>query len=325
MSDTVTPEIVEVAEVTVIEPETETETEPGTQLSIIVNPGSIIENIDAYRQNAIAIAEGYEGMSLADVDIKTMKSARAFCNSQAKFLNEQRLYYEKAYMAPFMEFKTKANKACSILTTAADKLGVQIKEAEEWGRNDRRQLFKSFYEDIVLGSDVPTLLDAVPFERILRDEWLNKSYKKNPETEIVEIFKRIREGWESLKKLNLEYAEQAEIVFFRTLDLAEAIMENDRYVQEAERIARMKAEREEARRAAMPEPEPVPEPAPTPAAVAPAPTPSVPTDTAAPKQATAEPVFGWTIHIECTYTQAQDVAKALSNLGLKGHIEKVKE
>lgn len=111
-------------------------------------------------------------------------------------------------------------------------MGGLIKEAEEWGRNDRRQLFEKYYTD-----NYGLLVEVVPFERILDDKWLNKTYKVDPTKEIDEIANKVADAWASLKNLNLANYEQAEVVFFRTLDLGMAVAENDRLEADKARIA----------------------------------------------------------------------------------------
>lgn len=60
--------------------------------------------------------------------------------------------------------------------------------------------------------------------------------------ELEEKVDKVAADWETLKRLNLEFFEQAEIQFFNTLDLGQATAYADKLAEDARKIEAMKAE-----------------------------------------------------------------------------------
>jgi hypothetical protein len=245
-------------------------------LSVTVTPGQVVENFDAYKAAAIAKAEAFKGCDLSALPLKQVKDYRAYLNSEAKLINDQRLSWERVYMEPFADYKRKSAELVAILKKAADELGQRVKEADEQWRQQRHAELEGYYLD-----RYGLLAEVVPFGRILDERWLNRTQKHPPEDAIDAAAMRAAADWEALKGLGLANHEQAELAFFRTLDIGQAVAEDKRITDEADKLAAFKAEvarREEAaaERARLEaladpetgelpdEPEPVPEPTPAP-------------------------------------------------------------
>jgi len=309
----------EILEAEIIEPEQQGTT--GVELSVVVNIGSIVENFDAYKQAVLALIEPYKDSDLSTLSISEAKNARAFLNSKSKFINEQRLAHERLFMEPFMGYKAKANELKKMIDTEAERLGEIIKKAEEWGRNDRRQLFEKYYV-----SNYPLLAEVVPFSQILNEKWLNKTHTSNPEREIDDIAEKAASDWASLKKLNLSNYDQAEAVFFRTLDLGKAIAENDRLVADLERIAKMKQQIAERQKEAETTAQDAPESSVVPNRIQQTP---VRAENAA--QGTVVPPKAWysirvdTKDIFCTIDEARDIARRVDALGFDVYLRRKEE
>ncbi len=217
----------EVLEATIIE--------PNVALSVTVHPGELIDNFDIYKESALRKVEPFRDIDLSTVSVKEAKNIRAWLNSEAKNLESTRLSYERQYMAPFDVYKGKVKELSTIFNTEADRLGTVIKEAEEWSKTDRRNRYQAFYEDAC-----QMIVGIVPFEKILDEKWLLKSYNGNPEDEILKLAQKIKSDWDTLRSLKLH--EQAEVIFFDTLDLGQAIAENARLVEKADAIKALKVD-----------------------------------------------------------------------------------
>lgn len=205
-------------------------------LSVVVTPGNVVENFDKFKAAALEKVEVYKGADLSTLSVKEAKSARAYLNAEAKRIDDDRKHWERIYNEPFVIYKNRATELVKIFKEEADRLGKLINEAEEFGRNDRLNLYEAYYN-----SNYDLLAEVVPFSKILNDRWLNKTYKEDPTNEIDKIANTVAANWESLKRLNLDNAEQAELVFFKTLDLSEAIAENDRITAERVKLEKVKA------------------------------------------------------------------------------------
>jgi hypothetical protein len=152
----------------------------------------------------------------------------------------------------------------NIYKDAASKYGDVIKVKEDALRAEKRAHGAEFYYDLA-----PVLANALPYERIAKDEWHNKTFKpKNHEDEIIKEVQRITGDIKAIEDSCGEWADQCKVIYMRTLDLSEAMAEKTRLKEIAERTRRMdeeraaiKAEQEAAAQAPAPAPEAPEQPA----------------------------------------------------------------
>lgn len=116
---------------------------------------------------------------------------------------------------------------------AAFKAGRQAKEDEI--RAERYAQLQEVYQDAML----PELVEAVPMSRFIEQGKVSvaKSWSLDSESsKLLEKVAQVAGGYTALHKLDLENQEAAEVAFFRTLSIKDAINENDRITEEKKRI-----------------------------------------------------------------------------------------
>lgn len=209
--------------------------------------------------------EPYQGMddeAIRAMDASEAKICRADLNKIIKEVDDERKAIKRAYNAPLAEFEAKVNDLLQPAKAAQLKLKSYIDQHTEMEREYRRQELEASYQDFA-----PALVPVVPFDRILEinPKWLNKSYSSvKAIDEMFGAVDKIAKDWEVLKRQAslMKFYEEAEAVFFRTLDLNAAIAHNDMRENEAERIQQLKDEVDANRQAEMPVIEQVVEPEP---------------------------------------------------------------
>ena len=261
-------------------------------------PGGAIEaNFEAIKARVAEIVAVFDGVVVTPEYLPQAKKDRAYLNGLSKSLNQKRLDMKKRYMEPVVAFESKVAEVDAPIREASAILDAQIKALEEQEKVEKRSYLVAHYEEYA-----GALVDIVPFERIEDPKWTNKTCDlKAAFGEIEAIVEKIAADDAALDGLKLEYHKDAKVEYFETLDMARAIARNNQLVADAERVARLEAQKAENLAARAPEPA-APEPKPV-AAVE-----------------TVE-VREWLISFSGTREQRDAVIAALKDLGLHGTVK----
>lgn len=202
---------------------------------------------------------------LAERPYDEVKRLASSLSQQIKQADEARKQFkrewqkpQKAVEAAFKEALEPMNGLLALYKSEQAKREAQI-------RQERYELLCGFYEQ-----DAPMLAELVPIERfgIIRDKIsVAKSYSAvAEEAKLHAKLVKALNAWDVLRENELEFADEAEAEFFRTLDLNAALALNARRKAEQEKIEQLHAELGVALEPA-PEPQPVPveQPEPEPA------------------------------------------------------------
>lgn len=192
-----------------------------------------------------SMMEPYRDMddeAIAKMDVKEAKACHADLNRIIKEVDDERKLIKAEYERPLKEFEAEVANLLTPAKGAKLKLKEYIDAHTEKEREFIRQGLERTYEDFA-----PILVPVVPFERILEinPKWLNKSYgAAKAATELEDAVEKIAKDWEVLKRARslMRFYDEAEAVFFRTLDINEAMRHNDEREEEQRRIDEMKAE-----------------------------------------------------------------------------------
>lgn len=199
--------------------------------------------------------EPYEGMdddAIAQMDVKEAKACHADLGRIIAEVEAERKAIKKAYNEPLERFEAAVKELLGPATEAKARIKGYIDRQEAVRRQLKADSLRAAYEEYA-----PALVPVVPFERILDPRWLNKTVSQpKAEEAMCDAVGRIAKDWELLKKMRpqLEFYDEDEAVFFRTLDLAEATAHDDMRKAERERIEAMRADVEEYRAEAAAEP-----------------------------------------------------------------------
>lgn len=200
----------------------------------------------------------YEQAIYAPEQMAAAKADRAALNRLKKALNDERLSQERAYMAPFNQFKAQVGELIRIIDAPVAAIDKQVKAFEERKREEKRAQIEAYFTE----SAFP---EGVTLDRVLDPRWLNASVTmKTIQDEIDARRKQIDTDLAVIRALP-EYAFEAEETYLASLDLAKAVSEAHRRADEAKRRAeweaelRRKTEQEPAGKAEVPAPEAMPE------------------------------------------------------------------
>ena len=252
----------------------------GQDLSVHAMPGQISANFDALESRVDAILKDYEGWQpSAD-------------NEQ---IDERRKAVKNEYLRPLNAFEGRSNAIRDKIKSAVARIQAVEKEADEARKREKENALREHYQEVA-----GLLADVVPYEAIADPKWLNKSpHVENCKKELEDRCRKVAKDWDALKAQDLgDFYEQAELRFFQTLDLGEAIAWAHKLAEDKKRLDAMKSELSSYQQEDEPQPcdyqpteavsAPQPVAAPVPVQPAPVPVPQ-------PAQVTVEPSMAWQI------------------------------
>lgn len=247
-------ETVSVAEPVVVEAEIIEEGQGATgELAVSFKPGVLSANfsaLDSYVDGILAEYDGWEPSSDSEEDVKQCSVHRKYLNGLAKQIDEKRKAYKNDYLRPLNVFEAECNRIRDKVKDVSNRLSDVEKDADEARKSRKREELQVHYE-----AYAGLLADVVPYDRIADPKWLNKQPTlEKARIELEEKVDKVAADWDTLKRLNLEFFEQAELQFFQTLDLGQATAYADKLAEDKRKLDAMKAEMEQ-----YAEPEPVAE------------------------------------------------------------------
>lgn len=230
----------EAVEAVIVDPES-------VDMAARMDAGAYLEARSSWVEEMLAPYEGMDAEAARLMDQKEAKSCRADLNRIIAEVEAERKAVKKAYNEPLARFEQAVKDMLAPVREAEQVLKERIDAEDEVKRAFRRQGLEQTYEDFA-----PLLVPVVPFERILQinPKWMNLSYNSaKAAQELEDAVEKIAKDWEALKRARayMRHYDEAEAVFFRTLDLSAAMAYNDQRDEEQARIDALKAEQAEAR------------------------------------------------------------------------------
>lgn len=194
--------------------------------------------LEAQVRELVAPYEGIDAKALAQGDLKEAKALRADLRKMSKALNDRRKAVKAALTAPVRAFEERCKEIDAIILAPCAVIDEAVKEQEAAEKQERREKLAQAYADFA-----PALVRAVPFERILDDKWLNKSFgEKKAENALFEKVDELSSDWSALKGQQLNFPQETEAEFYRTLSLKAALEFDKAHKAELDAISEMKEE-----------------------------------------------------------------------------------
>lgn len=288
------------------------EEQDASSLTVAYKPSVIEANFDALEAHVRKTVEGYDGATYdltKKENIAEAKHDRSYLNGLKNEIDERRKAVKREYSKPLDAFEKRCKQITAIIDEAAGNIKAQLDQAEEERKARAYAKLQEHYEEFA-----GLLAPVVPYERFHEPQWLNKTFGEIKAYEALEAkVSDVARDWETLKAQQeaMPHYADAELEFFRTLDLGAALNAARLADEEDRRIAELKAAM-----ASDPEPEPMPEPEPI---AAPEPEP-MPAPMPAP---VAEPLEAWTVEVpSATRSQMQALASLLKAQGITGSIRR---
>ena len=172
-------------------------------------PAVIECDFDGMRARLAEMIEPYSGLderALATLDVKEAKRCRADLNRIIKSVEDGRKAVKRAYNDPLKAFEEEVREVLAPAIEARDAIDAHVKGIEDAERAKLREGLANSYYDYA-----PALVEAVPFERIVEPQWLNKSFGAVKACEAMYAkVDAIAGDWDALKKLDLPCYAEAE-------------------------------------------------------------------------------------------------------------------
>ena len=174
----------------------------------------------------------YEGITFGDDEISQAKAIRARLTKFRDFMNAERIRIKKEYMLPYDKFKGETDLVDHEVLRVVDELTRQINDYETRRREAKLEEITAYYDDVI-----GNLKEFVPLDRIFDQKWLNATATMNKVKEELDTkLAMIRSSLTTIEALHSPDETALKAFFFRTLDLASALMENERLKQDRARV-----------------------------------------------------------------------------------------
>ena len=188
-----------------------------------------------------AILPTYQNQVYTDENIAQAKEDRAKLNAFANALDSERLEIKKRYTAPLDKFTSEVNNVISVVKATANKIGATITEYDEKRRLEKKALVVDYFTD-----KIGDLAGLVSYEKLEDSKWYNATVSlKKIYAEIDEKFAKIRDDLSVIESLNSVDKDGLKAFYFRSLNIALAIKENERLLKERALIEERKAKESE--------------------------------------------------------------------------------
>ena len=201
-------------------------------------PAMIGFNNEELLNKARELAEQYSSAVYTEEMIPQAKEDRARLNALIKAINDERIRIGKVYNEPYNVFKSKVDEVLACLQKPANLIGEQLSVYEIERKARKRADIENYFN-----STIGELATFVPFEKIFNEKWLNASTSMKSITSVID--KTVEEIWSGLmaiEALNSEDETTLKAYFFRTLDIGQTLLENERLKVEKKRIEEAKAQ-----------------------------------------------------------------------------------
>lgn len=168
-------------------------------------------------------------------DAKQAAKDKAELNNAAKRLNDERIYLEKEWNMPFLEFKNIVKETTDLINSASAKLDLIVKEQEAKEKAEKQAEIEKLW--------AAKNFSLVELGRVFNPKWLNKTTKlTSVDVEMDDIIKRINGDLASLDAFGEDTATLKDI-YLSTLNLQMTLNKGAELKANRERLAAMEAQK----------------------------------------------------------------------------------
>lgn len=162
--------------------------------------GTLKTNAEQIRDLVKSAASQYKAENYNEENVDVAKADKTKLNKAKKALNDERIKLEKAFNAPFEEFKAIVNEAIGYINDAVGQIDIVIKDVDEKAKKQKREECEKVAEKCGLEEI------GIKLDKIWSDKWLNKSTSlKAVEKEINERIAQFKADLETLKSFAEDY------------------------------------------------------------------------------------------------------------------------
>ena len=216
---------------------------------IIENPEQGISNYEPLKAAAQELAAVYGAQLVSPDAIKDAKADMAMLRKLAKTAADTRIKIEREHAAKISTVTKQLKEVAGIFTDAAAKIDAQVKEYDEQRKAARLEEIKGIYAE-----EIGDMADILPFDRLNRAEWLNKSTTdKTIRGDIQTTVINAQAAIEQIRDMHSVHENAIIAAFLERLSLIDALNTKKRLEDMDAAMEKRKTE-EAARKAEEPEP-----------------------------------------------------------------------
>ncbi len=202
-------------------------------------------NKEEVQQNLDEMLAAYTGRVYTPEAIKDAKADRAAVNKWEKQLGDALRAAKKLYTEPLDAFSQSIKTMQAQCKQVSSAIDTQVKAVEQAQREEKASTLRLVYRDCI-----GELEELIPFERLLDEHWLNKTFDLSQAEKELRL--RIETRRNELKLIRDTCGEDAEVCtteYLRSLCVNDALQEYTRRRNAREALRKAEAERAAAERA----------------------------------------------------------------------------
>lgn len=196
--------------------------------------------VKAWIENGLA---RYKGIVYDETQIAAAKKDRAQLNKLVQAIETKRREMKQMYLQPYQDFEGQANELIGMVKEQAGEIDSQVKAYDERRKQEKREkIIAEIYTPMI-----DRLADLVPYERLHDPRWLNVTCSMATiGTEMARKIESIVAGLDAIDRLALDDAlmEQTKATFLNDFDLAAAIKQTERILEQRAALERLRADAE---------------------------------------------------------------------------------
>lgn len=268
--------------------------------------GAFYADFDAMKVAAQSIVSEFENLKIeTEEDRKLAKGYRSQLNKYIKEVDESRISLVRKYNEPADDFKKNCDELKGVFAEAIKTIDEGLKKKDEEFEKNRKRALADEYDYIA-----PDLVELIPLQRYidLESKLTGRTWSESKAlAAFAEMVIEVVKNRQIMLSQNLEFKDEADMVFCQTLDLSRALARNTELVEEREakeEHERLAKEVEEARADRSI---------------------STPTHVAPSKVAKVDALVMWSFEFEGTKHQAEAIADFARAMGVKSEgIKRIK-
>lgn len=203
-------------------------------LKLVISPLQKMEaikfNYEELKGGLTASLEKYQNLVYTPENIKEAKDDRATLNALKKSLNDEKIKIKKEFMVPYDDFEAKIKELIELVDKPASEIDKQVKVFEEQEKAKKREAIKTIYSE-----NIGAYAELISLEKLYDPRWENKTYKETDiKKEIQDVVKKADNDLKVIMDLKSEFEFQIKDTYFKTLDLGQALIENQRLEKQKE-------------------------------------------------------------------------------------------
>lgn len=203
-------------------------------LRLVISPLQKMEaikfNYEELKGGLTASLEKYQNLVYTSENIKEAKDDRATLNALKKSLNDEKIKIKKEFMVPYDDFESKIKELIELVDKPASEIDKQVKVFEEQEKAKKRETINTIYAE-----NIGAYAELISLEKLYDPRWENKTYKETDITkEIQDVVKKADNDIKVIEDLKSEFEFQIKDTYFKTLDLGQALIEQQRLEKQKE-------------------------------------------------------------------------------------------